>query len=739
MNPSQQGSKADRPLRTRPLALAVAVTMLCVVLLSGAYVSWQHQARTQLQHTVLKEASQLRAQMESVLNANLHLTTGLAAFVTTHPDLDQQAFATFAERLLVSGKHVVNNFTYAPDHVIRNVYPVEGNEAAIGLVLSTHPAFASTVDLLNRTGNPVLAGPHRLVQGGEGLIAREPLFRVDPETGRRHVWGQVSMPMNMDLFYHQAGVHDFARTFELSIRGRDGRGANGAVFYGDPALFDADPALLEITLPGGTWQLGVRPPAGWAPAIPAAAVLATVLGLLAIFLITHRLAHQALLLRESELRTRRTSERLTALLSAMPNLVLVVDEHGTYREVFGDLHSGSFPEFVADLSGKRIDQIFRPEKTRELWRHVDAALREGKVQHFEHALTHDDFCTADPHSPGTTHWFSATVIPLQESEDGVRTTLWVVDNITRTRQAVQALHASHNRYRELTDAVQQVIFETDRLGRITYINPAWNDLSIHRGEAMMGRLWSDLLHHDDRANLAQDFENLMQERLPKLQHDARVSGSRIDKFWINAQLIPRTDDDKRVIGSIGTLLDITERKHSEAAIRHQALHDSLTGLPNRMLLIERLDHALNVNRRLGKILALLYIDLDNFKPVNDQYGHNAGDQVLCEVARRLRTQIRDSDTAARIGGDEFVVLIESTEEVDGIHVVADKLLSALSEPITIKVGARETTCRVGASIGLTLAPREGADVDTLLQQADRALYAAKAAGKGCIAPGSGTH
>lgn len=600
----------DPPCRARAVVVAIAVTLLCAVIAAVTYNAWRQQARTHLQNQVLKETAQLRARMEGVLHANLHLTTGLAAFVTTHPGLDQQEFSTFAARLLESGKHVVKNFTYAPDHVIRHVFPVEGNEAAIGLDLSAHPAFAGTVDILNRTANPVLAGPHRLVQGGEGLIAREPLFRTDPRTGTRIVWGQVSMPMDMDAFYHQAGVGEFAHVFRLAIRGRDGKGADGEVFFGDPTLFDADPVLLQVSLPGGAWELAAKPMGGWTPALPPGVAPAAGLMLVLVFLVSHRMTHQGLLLRRSDKRMRAVGERLAALLTVMPNLVIVVDEHGRHLEVFGGHRSPNFPDGPDALLDRTMAEIFAPEKARNFMQVVHNVIRDDTPHSFEYALCDADLQAVIKVAPDSKQWFRATVVPLHENGPGGRATLWVID-------------------------------------------------------------------------------------------------------------------------------DITERKRREAVIRHQALHDSLTGLPNRMLLIERLHHAINMNRRLNRMLALLYIDLDNFKPVNDEFGHSAGDQVLCEIARRLQAQIRDSDTAARIGGDEFIVLIESADDLDGVHVVADKLLTTLSEPICVKLNGREILVRVGASIGIALGPRKGSDVDALLQQADKALYAAKAAGKGCISPGSG--
>ena len=730
------GDTPLRPARARPLVAALLAGLVVLSLCAGGYRMWAQQARTELQNQVLKEASQLRARMESVLQANLHLTKGLAAFVSTHPDLSQSEFSAFAERLLESDQHVVNNFTYAPGHVIRHVYPVQGNEAAIGLDLNTHPSFSLTVALINRSGASVIAGPHPLVQGGEALIVREPLFHEAPDTGNRSVWGQVSMPMDMNRYYALAGVDDFSRLFDLAIRGRDGKGALGDVFYGDNALFSSDPVLIEVSLPGGSWQIAARPQQGWHPALPAPALPGAVFIFLAVVFASFRMTRQGLLLRASESRVRETNTRLTTLLAAMPGLVVVIDQDGRIRGVYGG-HGQQLPGPGRDrLTGHLIRDVFNDDKTAELAGMARAALKCGVLCNFEYSLAPGDLRETFRDSRRSVAWYRAAVVPLREEALGVDATLWVIDDITRARTAEKALRAAHDRYRQLTEAVQQLVFETDLDGIIHYINPAWERLSDYIPDSPIGRHWTGLLHGEDTAGLDKAFDDLLAGHTDVLHHDARL-GTRagIGARWISAHLVPCSNPQGELCGAIGTLFDITARKHSESEIRHQAFHDALTGLPNRMLLIERLNHAILTARRQGKVLALLYIDLDNFKPVNDRHGHLAGDQVLREVARRIRHHIRQADTAARIGGDEFIVLLESIDDVDGVSIVADKLLSALGEPIELQSRGLTIPCRIGASIGIAIASRDGADVDTLLQQADDALYAAKAAGKGCIAPG----
>jgi diguanylate cyclase (GGDEF)-like protein len=164
-----------------------------------------------------------------------------------------------------------------------------------------------------------------------------------------------------------------------------------------------------------------------------------------------------------------------------------------------------------------------------------------------------------------------------------------------------------------------------------------------------------------------------------------------------------------------------ERERSEDL----ALHDPLTGLPNRLLFGLRLDHEVERAQRHHRTFALLYVDLDDFKPVNDQYGHRAGDKVLVEAGRRLRTALRRVDTVARIGGDEFMVILGDTEACEGATRVADKLIDTLRKPIAVSGGM----VTVGASIGISFYPADGATADALIRQADRAMYRAKSGGK----------
>jgi diguanylate cyclase (GGDEF)-like protein/PAS domain S-box-containing protein len=172
--------------------------------------------------------------------------------------------------------------------------------------------------------------------------------------------------------------------------------------------------------------------------------------------------------------------------------------------------------------------------------------------------------------------------------------------------------------------------------------------------------------------------------------------------------------------------DITELKTAERKLRQLATHDYLTGLPNRLLLYDRLELALNRFGRYGTPVALMFCDLDDFKPVNDRYGHHVGDAVLTEVADRIHSVVRDTDTAARLGGDEFAVLVEGVDDVEMLTIVAERLVSAIAQPVRVN----GTTAVVGASIGIVVADDQCNTTDALVAAADSAMYRAKDEGRG---------
>jgi len=195
--------------------------------------------------------------------------------------------------------------------------------------------------------------------------------------------------------------------------------------------------------------------------------------------------------------------------------------------------------------------------------------------------------------------------------------------------------------------------------------------------------------------------------------------------WTEVVVVPVTNDDGETIGALGVNRDITERVRTEEELARLAHYDPITGLANRSLLLDRLDRMLLHVRRTKESFAVLFIDLDGFKRINDNAGHRVGDQVLKEAAQRMERSLRESDTVSRLGGDEFVVLVDRVGVPEDAGRVARKLLNTLREPV--EVAGREH--RLSGSIGIAIYPFHGTTADELLTYADDAMYRAKRRGK----------
>ena len=196
--------------------------------------------------------------------------------------------------------------------------------------------------------------------------------------------------------------------------------------------------------------------------------------------------------------------------------------------------------------------------------------------------------------------------------------------------------------------------------------------------------------------------------------------------WLQSRgRVERDETGNRSVRIIGTTQDITTQKTSEESLRRQALHDALTGLPNRTLLADRLSHAMAYAARRDSCTAVLFVDIDDFKAVNDTFGHQAGDEALVEVARRLEASLRPSDTLARVGGDEFVAVCEDVASADDAAALAERIVDALVPPIRLVSGMAEVKVSVGVSVGAS-----DDQPDTLIRRADTAMYEAKLAGGG---------
>ena len=290
--------------------------------------------------------------------------------------------------------------------------------------------------------------------------------------------------------------------------------------------------------------------------------------------------------------------------------------------------------------------------------------------------------------------------------------------------AEEALYQQKERLQITFSAMAEGVIITNSNGLIEYINPA--------AEKISGWLNNDVTHKAVAEIFTYFNEETGKKQLPAILNSLKnadcsqqnhvlstKSGERRLIEEIATPLMDRSGNS--IVGAVAVIRDITQALEYSRQLAFQANHDALTRLPNRTLLCDRLEHAISKAKRINGMLAVLFMDLDRFKQINDSLGHAAGDELLCGVAQQIEASVREGDTVARLGGDEFVVILEDIRDLSHVTSITQKIISHLSHPLTI--GNQEITAN--ASIGIAVFPRDGPDVETLLKHADTAMYQTK--------------
>jgi diguanylate cyclase (GGDEF)-like protein/PAS domain S-box-containing protein len=310
------------------------------------------------------------------------------------------------------------------------------------------------------------------------------------------------------------------------------------------------------------------------------------------------------------------------------------------------------------------------------------------------------------------------------------------DAATAVAHTTREAEETGSRLRVLVEHVPAVVYidmadpDVSDGGRLAYMSPQISGILGFRPDEFVDdpELWPSRIHPDDRAAAIEAYETHWRTGEP-LRAEYRMLARDGSEVWVRDEAFAMPDGGQgggRV--SQGLVVDTTDRKRLESKLIHDALHDPLTGLANRVLLRDHLERALARQERTPGRVALLFVDLDDFKRVNDAFGHAVGDEILRRVAERLVSVVRAEDVVARQSGDEFAVLLGQTRDDDEVTGLAERILAELRRPILL--GGRSII--VGGSIGIALADEPAMAAEDLLVRADAAMYAAKAAGKGTL-------
>ncbi len=294
-------------------------------------------------------------------------------------------------------------------------------------------------------------------------------------------------------------------------------------------------------------------------------------------------------------------------------------------------------------------------------------------------------------------------------------------DMTASRKQDYQLRHELDRINRLINHIPGLFYLFDRQGRFLHWNQNFEAISGYTPDQIAGAHPLDFIPEEQQGRVL-DVTRQVFLTGHAASEWSLLTRNRLKIPYLFEQTRYRMDD-RECLMSIG--IDLSERKHYEGEILKQAHFDTLTGLPNRTLLYDRFNRSLSFALRYDRQLAILFIDLDLFKQINDTFGHRAGDQVLCLAARRILQCLRDSDTVARLGGDEFVVLLPGISGQEEPCIVAGKILESLRDPMQIM----DRTLHISSSIGIALYPIHGTTAEALLEAADRAMYESKQYGR----------
>lgn len=403
---------------------------------------------------------------------------------------------------------------------------------------------------------------------------------------------------------------------------------------------------------------------------------------------------------------------LLSILYSLEDIIFILGMDGTFHKYFQAPDRRDLFAHPKNFLGKHFSEVL-PKDVADLFQNAIHRVEDyGNVQQFDFPMTinRDEV------------WFSARISPLKQQAKDYFAYIVVLQNITEAKGREESLIENEERYKAVMMQSTESIFLADVETRIIVeANQSLQRLLGYSLEEIPGLSLYDFVAHS-QDDFYQKILQILKERnyyKGEMQY-RRKDGTFVD-VEINANLISYRG--KKVFCVVSR--DITPRKLAEKQLIHTATHDPLTKLTNRMVFYDRIAMELARARRNQTKLALIYIDLDYFKIINDTWGHSVGDQLLKDVAERLKTLLRESDTLARMGGDEFMYILPGVESPEDVSKVAQKVLEAVRTPFVLD-GQLES---ITASIGTAIYPHDGKDSETLMKNADLAMYFAKDRGR----------
>ncbi len=405
-----------------------------------------------------------------------------------------------------------------------------------------------------------------------------------------------------------------------------------------------------------------------------------------------------------------SEQKYRSLLDHTSNIIVLFDQNGTieYATPSAEKLTGYTQQ---ELNGKHFTELIHPD-----WR-IKTSLFYARQIKTKTQETFNEFPIVA--KSGQVRWV-AQVLELLFDEDEVTGGQGVLMDVSSRIQAQKALKESEQNFRTLFNQSNDAVLIHDLDGILLEVNRRAAEMLGYQLDELVGTDLRTLLSEEESHRLAGNLILLREgAHIPVFERQLKKKDGSYVPVEINTALVRNSDGQPEK--ALGVVRDISERKKNEEKLRFLATHDPLTKLPNRTHFNEHLKAASARAIRKNSMLAVAFIDLDNFKEVNDQYGHDIGDLVLQIISRRIQNTLRKSDLVARMGGDEFIILVEDIQEAENAGILFQKIRKKISEPIQIE----KNTLMVYPSIGISLFPRDDPDPKKILQLADIAMYAAK--------------
>jgi len=634
---------------------------------------------------------------------------------------------------------------------IKYLQPMAGNEAALGLDLAANPVLRrADLARVRDSGEPVASPPLALPVDPSQIsfVLRSAIYRkgtpAQTAAQRREAFqGVIAVVIHINELLGSLLGGQLGGQFDLAIHDHGPSATDQPEAPSkENLLFDslgpsgvksenAEDRLSRVAMldvAGRKWRLSFSSSSraqGIERALPTVVLLGGIVTSLLLFWLVWTLSvSRARALALAEHATAASAAEMLReqlgfiqqLIEAVPQPIFFKDAEGHYLGV-----NAAWEKFFGiprkQFIGKSVFDLYPDDQalaTRHHARDQELFGRPGS-QSYEAAIVAAD---------GEVHHTIYNKATFNKPDGSVTGLIGTITDVSGLKEAEAALRKSEERFRDLTELSSDWYWEQDADFRFTEISSNVRKVGLDVDENIGKARWDiETVRMTEEERQAQ--KQLMEAHQPFQNLVYQRSDANGNLHTISVSGRPIFDEEGRFTGYRGTGKDITEQKKVEDQIRHMAHHDALTGLPNRVLLHDRIGQAIAQARRDGRVAALLVIDLDRFKNVNDSLGHQVGDGLLRTVAERLVACVRGTDTVARMGGDEFVVVLAELRQAEDAGQVAQKILAALPQPVNID----GHELRVTTSIGICVHPHDGEDAETLMRNADAAMYHAKQTGR----------